>query len=338
MRVLDLSRAYILSRAIHVAAELGLADHVGETPVPVRELARLTGTQPAFLERLLRLLAGNEIFAEAAPGEFVATPSSNVLRDDAPGSLRAGMCMVNTAWWAAVGDLGHSIKTGETAFKLRHEEGFFGYLKQAPEHQLRFDAGMASNSRSGDEAIARAYDFSRAATVMDIGGGRGGLIGAIVALHAGVKGILFDQPQVVERSVLPTTGPLASRCSVRAGDFFEGVPTGADLYLIKGVLHDFDDEKCVTILRSCRRAMSPQSKLLIVERSISPDNQPHQAKTIDVLMMALLGGKERSTTDWVGLLRAADLELVRQISTASEFTISEVATAPAPLASATTRA
>lgn len=326
-QVLEMSRAYVLSRAIHVVAELGVANHVGAAAVPVSELARLTAAHPAHLERLLRFLAGYRIFAEADRGEFVATPLSDVLRDDAPNSLRPGSCMVNAAWWSAVGDLGHSITTGEPAFALRHEQPFFSYLKQHPEDQRRFDAGMASNSRSGDEAIARAYDFSRAALVLDVGGGRGGLIRAVVERHPGVKGVLFEQPQVLERAILPSEGALAGRCSAVGGDFFEGVPPGADIYLIKGVLHDFNDDRCAVILDRCREAMAPGSKLLIVERLISPDNQRHEAKTIDILMMALLGGRERSIADWQGLLRAAGLQLLRQIPTDSEFTICEAALA-----------
>ncbi len=324
-QVLEQSRAYVLSRAIHVAAELGVANHVGDTPVPVGELARLTASRPVFLERLLRFLAGHRIFAEVAPGEFVATPASDVFRDDAPSSLRPGLRMVNAAWWAAVGGLGHTVTTGETAFGSLHEEVFFSYLKHHPEDQSRFDAGMASNSRSSDDAIARAYDFSRFPKVVDIGGGRGGLVRAIVERHPGVEGTLFDQPQVIERSVLPAEGPLTDRCVRLGGDFFQEVPPGADIYVIKGVLHDFDDEKALLILRNCRRAMSPRSGLLIVERLISPDNQAHQAKTIDLLMMALLGGRERSLPEWERLLGAADLALVQQHPTASEFTISECA-------------
>jgi hypothetical protein len=326
-QVLEMSRAYVLSRAIHVVAELGVANHVGATAVPVSELARLTASHPAHLERLLRFLAGHQIFSEAARGEFIATRLSDVLRDDTPNSLRPGLCMVNAAWWSAVGDLGHSITTGEPAFALRHEHPFFSYLKQHPEDQSRFDAGMASNSRSSDEAIARAYDFSRVALVLDVGGGRGGLIRAVVERHPDVKGVLFEQPQVVERSILPTEGALASRCSGVGGDFFQGIPPGADVYLIKGVLHDFDDERCAAILEKCREAMAPRSKLLIVERLISPDNRRHEAKTIDLLMMTLLGGRERAVAEWEGLLRKADLELLRQIPTDSEFTICEAALA-----------
>lgn len=320
-QVLEQSRAYVLSRAIHVAAELGVADHVSDTPVPVRELARLTATHPAYLERLLRFLAGHGIFAEVTPGEFIATPASDVFRDDAPSSLRPGLRMVNAAWWAAVGGIGHAVRTGEATFSSLHGETFFSYLKNHADDQRRFDAGMAANSRSSDDAIARAYDFSRAPVVLDIGGGRGGLIASIVEHHPSVKGILFDQPQVVERSILP----VGERYARIGGDFFEGVPASADLYVVKGVLHDFDDEKASIILKNCRHVMSPQSRLLIVERMISPDNTPHQAKTIDLLMMALLGGRERSIPEWEALLRSANLALVQRYPTTSEFTIFECA-------------
>ncbi len=321
--VLELSRAYILSRAIHTAAELGVADHVGETPVPVSRLAELTQAQRPFLERLLRFLAGHQIFKEVGPGEFVATPESNVLRKDAPDSLHPALCMVNAGWWAAVGGLGHTVKTGENAFEHVNHEPFFAYLKARPKDQLRFDAGMANNSRSSDAAIARAYDFSRFGSVMDVGGGHGGLVRAIVETHPGVQGILFDQPQVVERAVAPKDPAAAARYGRKAGDFFQAVPSGADAYVIKGVLHDFDDERCVAILKNIRQAMSAQGRLLIVERMVCGDNQAHQAKTIDVLMMALLGGRERCVDDWKALLQGAGFRLVKQHPTASEFNISE---------------
>jgi hypothetical protein len=323
-QLLEMSRAYLLSRAIHVAAELGVANHVGDTAVRASELAHLTGAYEPYLERLLRFLAGHGIFAEAAPGSFLATPLSALLADGHPSSMRAGLGMVNSAWWAAVGDLGHAVRTGETAFAFRHRQPFFAYLKDNPSEQQSFDAGMASNSRSSDQAIARAYDFSRSGLLVDIGGGRGGLLKAILERHANVRGQLFDQPQVVERAMaLEADSALQGRLSCLAGDFFQAVPGGADTYLLKGVLHDFDDERCIQILKNCRRAMQPHSKLLIIERLISPDNLAHQAKTIDVLMMVLLGGRERPASDWAELLRAADLQLCQQLTTDSEFTISE---------------
>jgi len=307
-----------------VAAELGVANHVGEAAVGASELARLTGSHAPYLERLLRFLAGHGIFAEAAPGSFVATPLSALLADEHPSSMRAGLSMVNSAWWAAAGELGHAVRTGETAFAFRHQQAFFAYLKENPRDQQSFDAGMASNSRSSDQAIARAYDFSRSDLLVDVGGGRGGLLKAILERHASVRGQLFDQPQVIERAEsLDPNSALQGRLSYIAGDFFEAVPGGADTYLLKGVLHDFDDERCIQILKNCRRAMHPQSKLLVIERLVSPDNLAHQAKTIDVLMMVLLGGRERPASDWAELLRVADLQLRRQLKTDSEFTISE---------------
>jgi cyclopropane fatty-acyl-phospholipid synthase-like methyltransferase len=224
-----------------------------------------------------------------------------------------------------VGALGHSVTTGETAFAHLHEDAFFAWLKKNPGAQRRFDEGMASNSRTSDQAIARAYDFSGAELVVDVGGGQGGLVRAIVEQHTAVKALLFDQAQVVRNAILPTDGVLARRCTSLAGNFFETVPVGAQIYVIKGVLHDFDDERCVAILQNCHRAMSPGGKILIVERFIAADNRPHEAKTIDLLMMALLGGRERTNAEWEQLLRSADLRLVQRIRTESEFTIAEAA-------------
>jgi C-methyltransferase len=325
-RVLELSRAYILSRAIHVAAELGVADHVGDAPVPVIELARQTGTDPGHIERLLRLLAAHHIFTEVRPGEFAATPGSAVLREDAPDSLRPTLRMVTAPWWSAVGALGHTVKTGATAFEFLHGQTFFSYLQDHHDDQLRFDAGMAANSVRSDDAIACAYDFSHASVVLDVGGGRGGLLWAIGQHYPHLRAILFDQPQVVESSPL-IAAAANERYAGIGGDFFQEVPSGADIYLLKGVLHDFDDDQSVSLLGNCRRAMSRHSRLLIAERQLAPDDQPHEAKIIDILMMALLGGRERSLDELKTLLAACDLKLMRQFPTSSEFTISECAPA-----------
>jgi C-methyltransferase len=314
--VLEMSRGYVLARAIHVAAELGLADQVGDDAVSARELARSTHTQPGPLERLLRLLAAHGIFEERAPGTFVATERSRAMREDA---LRPGLRMVNAAWWDAVGELGRAVASGEPAFAARQGQAFFAYLKDHPDAQQRFDAGMASNSRAAERAIADAYDFGAAGTLVDVGGGRGGLVRAILERHAAVSCTLYDQPQVVQHALIADT----ARSTVVAGDFFAGVPAGADLYVIKGVLHDFDDARCGVILQNIRRVLPAQGRLLIVERTVAADNTPHQAKTIDLMMMALLGGRERTTDEWRALLGSTGFRLLRQVPTASEFTISE---------------
>jgi hypothetical protein len=237
--------------------------------------------------------------------------------------MRAGLGMVNSAWWAAVGDLGRSVRTGECSFVLRHQQHFFSYLKENPADQQSFDAGMAENSRGSERAIARAYEFPPSSLVVDVGGGRGGLLRAILERHPGVRGRLFEQPQVVERVQAEGQRSLEPRFSCEAGDFFDAVPAGGDIYLLKGVLHDFEDERCIRILENCRVALGPASKLLLIERLITRDNQPHQAKTIDLLMMTLLGGRERTASEWAGLLGAAGLKLCRQLGTEAEFTIAE---------------
>ncbi|HVY45252.1 MAG TPA: methyltransferase, partial [Minicystis sp.] len=303
--LLDLSRAYVLARAIHVAAELGVADHVDANPVTAGEIARLTGARAPQLERLLRFLSGHRIFAEARPGAFVATPMSNVLKTDAPDSLRPALRMVNAAWWAAVGHLDHAVKTGESAFADLHGQPFFTWLKEHGDAQERFDAGMANTSRTSDEAIARAYDFSRAPVVVDVGGGRGGLLRAILERHPSVRGVLFEQTQVVAAVRAPAAASIAARFEARAGDVFERVPDGGRIYVIKGVLHDFDDEKALVALRNCRRALADDGRLLVIERLLAGDDRPHQAKTIDVLMMALLGGRERALAEWEHLFESA---------------------------------
>ncbi|HVE82495.1 MAG TPA: methyltransferase [Myxococcales bacterium] len=331
-QLIDLSRAYLVSRSIHAVAELGVADHVGDAPVEVEALARHTGTRPELLQRVLRLLAAYGVFEEAGAGRFGHTPLSRLLREDAEGSLRAGLRHVNGAWWAAAGDLLHSLRTGEPAFAHLHGAPMFSWLKDHPEQQERFDAGMANQSRAGDQAVVDAYDFSGVLTFVDLGGGRGGLVRAILARYPEARGTLFDQPQVLARAPAPE-----GRFSHLAGDFFQAVPPGADAYLFKGVLHDFPDDRCVEILRACRRAMGRASRLLLIERVPLPDNRPHPAKHLDVLMMILLAGQERSPEQWGALLASAGLKLVRQIPTRSELTILEAAPADAGPPEAATR-
>jgi C-methyltransferase len=321
--LLELSRAYVVSRAIHVAAELGVADQVGSVPVPVEHLAERTGVDAARLTRLLRLLAAHRVFAEVEPGSFVATPMSDAMRDDAAQSLRPALRMVTPSWWMALGDLGQAVLTGEPSFRRVLGEEFFSYLRRHPDEQRRFDEGMAANSATSDRTIASAYDFASASTVVDLGGGRGGLLSAILELHPQIRGILFDQPNVVAKSQLALDPAIANRCEMVGGDLFMTVPSGADVYVIRGVLHDFDDGQCVGLLDVCRRAMGSAGRLLVVERSSIPDNRPHEAKTIDVLMMALLGGRERTRFDWERLLSSAQLRLRSEIPTESEFTIFE---------------
>lgn len=320
----EMSRLYYLSRAIHVAAELAIADHLNDEAVTVEALAEKTGTDASALKRLLRFLSAYQVFEERSPSAFCNTALSSVLRTDHPQSVRANLRRIRKFWWSTVGELEHSIQTGESAFSHVHGVPFFQYLSTDADVQQRFDEAMARISDSDDAAIASAYDFNRFRRVVDIGGGRGGFLVQILTRAPDANGILFDQPQVVEAATRLDDAGLLDRAEKVAGNFFESVPAGADCYVIKGVLHDFDDDQCVQILSNCRTAMSGDGCVVIANQDLPNSiDGPHPNLTMDIQMMTLLGGRERSVTEWSDLFGRSGLKLGDTIETAVGFTLTE---------------
>jgi hypothetical protein len=318
----EMSRLYYLSRALHVAAELGIADRLGDDARDLAELAATTATDPAALARLLRFLSAYCVFEERTPGRFCNTALSSVLREDHPESARANLRRIGGFWWSAVGALEHAVRTGQSGFAHIHGMPFFQYLRANPEAQRRFDEGMARISDRDDAAVAAAFDFGRFRRIVDIGGGRGGLLAQILARAPHATGVLFEQPQVLRQATRLRDAGLMPRAELLAGDFFRSVPDGGDCYVIKGVLHDFDDEQCVTILRNCRRAMRADGCVVIANRDPpSAIDGPHPNLTMDVQMMALFGGRERSGPEWSGLLRRSGLTPGATIETEVGFTL-----------------
>jgi hypothetical protein len=247
---------------------------------------------------------------------------SSVLRADHPNSVRASLRRIDESWWAAAGALAHSIRTGEAAFTHVHGIRFFEYLRTNADAQRRFDEGMAGSSDANDAAIAAAFDFARYRRIVDIGGGRGGLLMQILARAPDATGVLFEQPQVIERDTRLREAGLLGRAELVAGDFFQSVPAGGDCYVIKGVLHDFDDAQCVAILGNCRTAMRPDGCVVIANQDLpSPIDGPHPNLTMDIHMMTLLGGRERSAPEWSELFRGAGLALRATAPTEVGFTL-----------------
>ena len=322
--VREMSRLYYLSRAIHVAAELGIAAHMSDEPITAASLAEKTGTDAAALTRLIRFLAAYRIFDERSPDRFCNTELSSVLCDDHPQSVCADLKRFRAPLWAAVGDLEHTIRTGESAFSHVHGVPFFQYLRENSELQRRFDDGMAGISNADDTAIASAYDFARFNRIVDVGGGRGGLLAQILIRAPNAMGVLFEQPQVLEAATRLDEASLMVRTEKVAGNFFDGVPDGADCYVIKGVLHDFDDEKCVRILSNCRRAMRAGGRVLIANQDLPvPIAGPHPNLTMDIQMMTLLTGRERVGAEWAEIFRRAGLRINNTIGTRVGFTLIE---------------
>jgi hypothetical protein len=318
----EMSRLYYLSRAIHVAAQLGIADHVGDDTVAADELAQRTGTNPAALDRLLRFLSAYGIFEEHAPVQYRNTELSAALREDHPQSVRANLRRIGEFWWSAVGILEHSIRSGESAFTAFHGVPFFRYLEDHPDVQKRFDEAMARISTADDAAIADAYDFSGFHRIVDVGGGRGGLLAQILTRVPDATGVLFEQPQVVAGATRLEQLGLSDRAELVGGDFFKAVPEGGDCYVIKGVLHDFSDEECVTVLSNCRKSMRKDARVIVANQDLpTPIAGPHPNLTMDIQMMVLLTGRERSATQWGELFRRAGLKARDSIPTEVGFTL-----------------
>jgi hypothetical protein len=321
-----MSRLYYLSRAIHAAAELGIADQLDGSSTRLDKIVEGTGANADCLNRLLRFLSAYGIFEEKAPGQFCNTTLSSVLRSDHPNSVRANLRRIGDYWWSAVGQMEHSIRTGESAFLHVHGISFFQFLKANPAVQARFDEAMARISGADDAAIAAAYDFGRFHRIVDLGGGRGGLLVQILRRAPDALGILFEQPQVIARVARLGDDRAAGRSELVAGNFFESVPAGADCYVLKGVLHDFDDASCVKVLSNCRSVMAQSGRIVIANQDLpSAISGPHPNLTMDIQMMTLLGGRERTITQWSALFHQCGLRLGDVFPTDVGFIVVEAA-------------
>jgi len=303
---------YLLGQAVMVAAELGIADHLAAGSVPVAALAPAVGADPDALYRLLRALAGEGVFTEAAPRAFALTPLAEPLRTDHPRSVRARARLFRQEWvWRPWGHLLEAVREGGVAFERVYGVPFFAYLGAHPDAAAVFDAAMTggTGSRAG---LAAAYDFAPLGTVVDVGGGQGGLLAAVLRAHPHLRGVLFDQPQVVAGAapVLRAAG-VADRCEVVGGDFFAAVPAGGDAYLLSQILHDWDDARATALLRVLHQAARPGARVVAVERVLPPGDAPHPAKLGDLNMLVLAGGRERTEAEFGALFAGASFELTR---------------------------
>jgi hypothetical protein len=309
--LLGVVRGYQRSRALTVAAELGIADLLRDGPRDVDELAVATGTHAPTLYRLLRALASIGIFSEGRGRRFELNPMGQYLRRDHPLSVDPVARFVGADYqWRAWGELQHGVRTGKTPAVHALGCDMWEYMRLHPEDGEVFDAAMRTVSRTETAAVLAAHDFGRYETVADVGGGTGAVLAAVLAAHPQTRGILFDQPQVVADAdhVLRDAG-VADRVSVVPGDFFVEIPAGADAYLLAHILHDWPDEDAVRILRCVRSAMTPDARLLLLEAVVGPPNEDPLVKFLDLLMLVSPGGQERTEDEWRALLAAADLEL-----------------------------
>ena len=314
--LLQMMTGYWVSQALYVAAKLGVADHLAGGQRSSEDLAMATGTHAPSLQRLLRALASVGVFTEATPGHYALTPLAALLQSATPGSMRALAITYNEEQYRAWGDLLHSVRTGEVAFAHRHGMPIFDYFARHPEADRVFNEAMIGWTTQVAGAVASTYDFSPFGTVVDVGGGYGTLLAAILQRNPNPRGVLFDQPHVVaDAEDFLTTAGVADRCARVGGDFFAAVPAGGDAYVLSQILHDWDDERCVAILQQCRRAMPDHGKLLVVELVLPEGEEPFFGKWLDLHMLVMAGGRERTAAEYDALFRAAGFALTRVIPT-----------------------
>jgi SAM-dependent methyltransferase len=299
-----------ISRSVHVVAKLGIADLLADGPASSEELARATGTHQPSLYRVLRLLAALGVFDEVELGSFGLTGLGDRLRSDTPASMRA---------WATflVGGVQpyehilETVRTGTPGIDIAYGMGIFEFLRQDPDSAATFDAAMSERTAAFAPSVADTYDFYDIRSVVDVGGGHGMLLAEILRRHSHLHGTLFERPVVAARAGALLDGiDLAGRCELLAGDFFEHVPSGADCYVLSNILHDWDDERAIKILRNCRQSMATGGRVLIVERLIPEEpGDAVPALLSDVNMLINTGGQERTNAEYASLLAAAGLKI-----------------------------
>jgi SAM-dependent methyltransferase len=315
-----------ISQAIAVAAELGIADMLKEGPRSAAEIAKTAGASEDAVFRLMRALASVGLLSSEPGRRFALTASGNYLRSDVAGSLRGWARFVGHATtWRPWGELAYSVRTGKPAFDHVFGAPIFDYLgKHADAAEVVNDA-MTSSSSVDADAVAQAYEFSGIRTLVDVGGGYGLLLAALLKANPHMRGILFELPHAIEGAAarLQREG-VADRCELVSGDFFRSVPEGGDAYLLKLVIHDWDDDRAVQILRNCHRAMRPGARLILVERVLRSGDELDFAKLVDLEMLVLTaGGRERGEAEFRDLYAKAGFELTQIVRTAMPKSVIE---------------
>jgi O-methyltransferase domain/Dimerisation domain len=317
------------SRALHAAAELKIADHLSAGPMSSADLAAATRCHVSSIYRLMRALSALGVFAEAQPGRFRLTEIGDRLRSDAPGSFRSAVLfLAGDVRWRVWSDLIGSIRDGRPAINRVLGVDLFDFYEQHPAESEIHDQAMAGFTTAISGIVLDAYDFARFHTVVDVGGGSGRFIADVLAAHPHLQGILFDLSHVVGGApALLEASDVAGRCRCESGSFFDAIPAGADGYMLKQVIHDWDDARVAAILAACRRAMPPDATLLILERVMPErvaEGQAVEAFLVDLEMLVMTpGGRERTEREFEALLSAAGFSLASVTRTASPISVIE---------------
>jgi hypothetical protein len=313
--------SFRISAALSVAAELGISDLLASGPRTLSDLAAAASADEDTLRRLLRALVTIGVYAEPEAGVFAGTALGDGLRSDVPGTFRPlARTLQDPAIWSAWGHLAHSVRTGENAFEALHGVDIWTHRERRPEQNAVFNENMAALSYRVADAVALAYDFSGISSVVDVGGGHGILLEAVLTRHAHLTGTVFDLSHAV--ATAPGSPELAPRWASVSGSFFESVPP-ADAYLMKSILHDWPDDKCVEILGSCRDALHDGGVVLLVERVLDRSGYEADAAFSDLNMLVLPGGRERTEQEYAALFEAAGFHLTAVVDTATPVSIVE---------------
>jgi hypothetical protein len=313
-----------VSQALGVAAKLGVADIIGEGTVSSEVIAEKTGVAPEPLYRLLRALAAQDIFEESSLGQFKLTGLGRCLRSDVPESVRAMAIFQSQYQWPHWAELLSSVKTGETAAEKVRGKSLFEFMVSHPDAQTQFDEFMASVSSMETSAVLGAYSFASYKVIADIGGGTGRFLSAILESAPRAKGILYDQPHVVKGAYDHFSSPsLKGRCEIVGGNFFESVPSGAEAYVMKHIIHDWEESLCVKILGNIRNRIPSNGKLILVETVVPGPHVPHFSKLLDLEMLVAAGGKERTVDQYRDLFSKCRFKLERVVPTVSMASVIE---------------
>ena len=314
-----------VATAIYAAAKIGIADHLAAGAKTAAEVAPALSAHAPSLHRFMRTLAGLGILTEGDGKRFALTPLGEALKTGAPGAARStvlafGGVGFSRPWEEIV----YSLETGKPGFDKTWGMPIFDYFAKHPEEASLFSEAMVGFHGSEPPTVAEAYDFSNLHTVVDVGGATGNMLAALLSRHAGLRGVLYDMPHVVrDAPALLKARGVESRVTIESGSFFDSVPPGGDAYLLSHIIHDWSEEQCLTILGNCRRAMSSNGRLLIVETVLPEGDTPHQGKLQDLVMLVFPGGQERTETEYADLLRKADFTLRRVVPTTSVVSIVE---------------
>lgn len=318
----------LAAQTVYVTAKLGIADLLAGGPKSVEELATATETHAPSLYRVLRAAASLNVFSEQDNRVFALNPNAEPLRSDAPNSLRDIAIFMGEDWhWEVWGKTLYSVKTGKSAWAQMHGDDVFGYFGMNPGAATIFNRAMSSLTALATKAVVEGYDFSGINTLIDIAGGHGRLLADVVDANPNMRGVLFDLPHVIEGARENVAqSQAADRVEFASGDFFKSVPAGGDAYLMKHIIHDWDDERALTILQNIKQAMNPNGRVLLVESVIADGNNQDFGKLMDIEMLVSPGGKERTAAEYEELLARAGLRMTRIIPTKSAYSVIEAVT------------